>query len=186
MRSSRLLDVESSSESPAVAAARGALVASRGSVALPFEILLRSPELCRRVADVGEEVRFRGRVPARLREVAIVTTAAVLECDFELRHHVPLARQAGVAEATLDLSQHQLHDAPPDESDVVRFCVALLGQHRVDPRTFDAMRRWLDDSQLVELVVIVGYYSLLAGVINVFEPESSPEEEGSRRDERPR
>lgn len=155
--------------------ARQRLVASRGSVALPFEALVRAPQLCNLVGDLGEHLRFHGSLDDRLRETAILATAQVVRCDFEYRSHLPLARAAGVAEATVAATGGRGAPvgngdvAPADEAAVVAFCQELLAERVVAAPTFAAVDELLSTAQIVELCTLVGYYALLAGVINAFE-----------------
>jgi len=46
------------------------IVASRGGLGLPFELLLASPEVARRTASLGEYLRFHSELAADLRELA--------------------------------------------------------------------------------------------------------------------
>jgi 4-carboxymuconolactone decarboxylase len=152
------------------AAARGAVLASRSTVGLPFEILLGVPELCQRVAALGDRVRFESSLDGRMRETAIVATAGAVKCEYELLSHIPLAFQEGVAEASVELCKGREAMAPKDEAVIVRFCRELINDHQVSDATFDSIRSFLSEPQVVELCVTVGYYALLSDVINVFQP----------------
>ena len=77
------------------------LVASRGSVPDigPVAIMINGPELARR----GEHYRayFRGdeiTLPANVRELAMITTARELDCQFIWNAHSGYARQAGISD----------------------------------------------------------------------------------------
>lgn len=74
----------------------------RGGARGPFNALLRSPELADRVQKVGEYLRFRSSVPARLNELAILVNARFGGSKFEFHAHRVLALKAGlVAEVPL-------------------------------------------------------------------------------------
>ncbi|MCU1461692.1 MAG: carboxymuconolactone decarboxylase family protein [Acidimicrobiales bacterium] len=163
-----VVDGVDASETDAYEAARQHLIATRGQVALPFELLLRVPQLCTRVADLGEVIRFRGLLPDRLRETAILATAREVRCRYEFDSHLPIARSAGVAEATIALASGADADAPVDESLVVSFVHELLQRREVGEATLVGLGAVLSEPELVELCVTVGYYALLAGVVNVF------------------
>jgi 4-carboxymuconolactone decarboxylase len=45
----------------------------------------------------------------------------------------------------------------------------LLAQGRIEPELYDAAREQLGERKLVELVALVGYYSLVALTLNAFE-----------------
>jgi len=74
----------------------------RGGVVGPFAAALRSPECMRRLQLFGAYLRYDSHIPARLREIAILLTAHRWRQDYEWLTHEPLARAAGVPEATID------------------------------------------------------------------------------------
>ena len=49
------------------------------------------------------------------------------------------------------------------------FTAALLEPGWVDPASYDAARAHLGDGGLVELVTLVGYYTLVSFTLNAFE-----------------
>lgn len=151
--------------------ARQSLLRSRGTVAAPFEILLLRPPLCTAVAAIGEQLRFSRLLPDRLRETAIVATATAVRCDFELASHLPIARRVGVSQATIDslTGAERAAEPPADESAVVAFCQEAVRQHEVANATYERLRGHLSDEQVVEACVLIGYYGLLAVVLNVLD-----------------
>ena len=138
----------------------------RGSVPMPFEALLRWPELCRPVSDLGEFFRYGGTLPGRLRETAVLSVARSSGCDFELAHHAPIARREGVAPGTLDGSWL---DSPEDEAAVGSYVAELAEGWRVSDATHARVRRFLDEGQTVELSLLAGYYLMVAAFINANE-----------------
>ena len=55
----------------------------------------------------------------------------------------------------------------PDEEIVHRFCTELLQTGRVSDPSFDEALALLGEGGVVELVCTVGYYSLVAFMVNV-------------------
>lgn len=141
--------------------------ASRGRVSGPFSVLLHDPELARRVAAVGEVLRFAGSLPAPLREAAILTTAAQRHCLYEWRYHVSVARAVGVRE---DLIAHIDTGRPAvlteREASVIGYVIELCNEDRVSDSRYWALHDVLGTKVMVELSVLVGYYSMLACVLN--------------------
>ncbi|HLE42515.1 MAG TPA: TRAP transporter large permease subunit, partial [Methylomirabilota bacterium] len=64
--------------SPEVSVAYAEIVKSRGRVLNVFSVLGHAPEGLRRLAAVGEYVRFQTQLPNRLRELLILATAATI------------------------------------------------------------------------------------------------------------
>ncbi len=59
------------------------ITASRGFVRGPFAVLLHSPDFAQRAAHTGTYVRFEGLLPARVRELTVLSTARTLDCGYE-------------------------------------------------------------------------------------------------------
>lgn len=66
------------------------IAVSRGRVHGPFSVLMNSPEVAARIADVGAYVHFEGTLPGPARELAIITTVRELDCAYEWAIHEPL------------------------------------------------------------------------------------------------
>ncbi len=144
---------------------------SRGTVRGPFAVLLHSPELAARTAHLGAFVRFESSVPDAIRELAVLTGAHIWRCEYEWAAHLPLAARLGVrAEAIEAIARDADLDAfTEQEALIVRYTRALLGEHRVDTATFEAVRAAYGDRALVELTTALGYYSMLAVMLNAAE-----------------
>lgn len=149
----------------------------RGGVHGPHRVLLHSPELASRVEQVGTYVRFQCAVPARLRELAILVVSAHWQADYEWHSHAPLAARQGISQSVIDaIGRHEkpAFSAPSDEI-VYRFADELLRTRRVSQPVYEAAYQLLGEVGIVDLTGLVGYYTLLAMSLNVFEVESSGE-----------
>jgi 4-carboxymuconolactone decarboxylase len=148
-----------------------AIARSRGRVQGPFTVLLHSPELTRRIAHVGAYVRFESALPPAARELAVIAAARAMDCRFEWGAHEAEAVKAGVRREAIAAVRD--HRAPAglteDEALVVAYVVQLLQHHRVDDATFAAMRDRFGVEGVVELTATVGYYGMLACVLNAFD-----------------
>jgi len=155
-----------------------AIAASRGRVGVPFSLLLHSPEAAGRIAHLGAYLRFESPLQAAERELAILTAARESDCNFEFAAHARLGREAGVREEAIEAlrARAPLAAFTADEARIVDFGRQLLREHRVAPDTFAAVHERFGDAGLVDLVALLGYYTLLACALNAFEvsvPEGS-------------
>lgn len=141
----------------------------RGKLQGPFVALMRSPELMQRVQALGEQLRYRFVLGERLKELAILIVARRWTQQTEWLLHLPMALEAGVrAELAEAIARGQRPtDLAEDEAVVHDFCIELLA---ADFRLSDAM--WsgavaaFGQNGTVELIGLVGNYTLLAMVMN--------------------
>ena len=154
-----------------------AIAGSRGSVRGPFPTLLNSPEVAGRVAHLGTYLRYESTLSAEHRELAIITTARELDCDFEWGPHVTLAREAGVREEAIQVVANRgaLELLGEDEARIVKYGRELLRDHRVSDETFEAAKTRFGNQGVTELTATMGYYAMLAYGLNAFEVEPAPD-----------
>ncbi len=149
---------------------------ARGGVGGPFKALLTSAELCGRVEQVGVFIRYECSVPMRLRELAILCVGQHWKAAYEWFAHAPIAAKQGVPQAVIDaIGQGQ---APAFDQDADRavhdFVRVLLREGKVPDAIYAPVQALLGDKGAVELTGLVGYYSLLAMQLNVFQIAPPP------------
>ena len=141
------------------------IVESRGKMLRPFEVLLHVPEMARPTAELGHQIRYEGSLSDHDRELAIITAARAHSCEFEWDSHVGLARDAGVSEATIAAVRNRDGVGPPDGV-IVAFARELCEGSTVADEAYGEALDRLGASGVVELSTLVGYYTLLAFVMN--------------------
>ncbi len=142
----------------------------RGALIGPFAPLLRSPELMTRVQKVGEFLRFNSCMDSVHFEMCILLVARRWNQQFEWIFHQPLALEAGlplrIVEA-IGTGIRPTTDIPPD-LDVLWELFDQIDQHSVvDDATYLRALNTFGDAAVVELLATIGYYTLLAIVMNV-------------------
>lgn len=157
---------------PRAAQARVPLLDDQGRLLGPFGIMLRSPRIGGAVQQVGAALRTDPDLPARLRELAIMTVAAHTRSAFEWTSHEGAARDGGLTTTQL---QALLDGATPPgltdaEACTVEVTRALLTTHDVDDRLYRRTLDALGEPTLAALTWLVGYYTMLAGALAVFRP----------------
>ncbi len=154
------------------------IAGSRGGVRGPFGPLLRSPELADRWQRLGEYVRYKTSLPARLNEFAIIITARVWGSKYEWYAHKPLAIKGGLAESIADdLAQNRRPaNMKPDEELVYDFCTTLHREHFVDEALFKRAMETLGERSVIDLVAVSGFYVAVSMVLNVAEIPIPPGE----------
>ena len=142
----------------------------RGKIPTPMVAWLQNPELARRGQELGETLRFGTSLSARQSELAILVCARHWTCAHVWTSHSRHAVAAGIDEDVLqDLAEGQYARLDATEVVVVQFVTMLLETHRVDDALYSRSEAALGKAGVVELVALVGYYSLVALTVNAFE-----------------
>jgi 4-carboxymuconolactone decarboxylase len=143
----------------------------RGRFGGPFQLLIRAPEICEHAAKLGEHLRWGTSLPDRLSELAIITTARFWRAQYEWYAHAPLAEEAGVASAAVEAIRRgeTPHFEQQDEALVHRICTELFTTQRLSDASFAEAIAVLGETGLVEVIAIIGYYTLIGNTLNVFQ-----------------
>ncbi len=136
----------------------------------PFRPLMQRPPLLRAVAKVGEILRYEGTLSTALREWTICVVAREVSNVFEWDMHLPLAAAAGVpasALAALDAGSPLPAELHPELALAHTVALELVRQHRLSDATYaEALKRW-GEPTVVELLTLVGYFSMVCWLMNV-------------------
>lgn len=148
-----------------------AIEETRGGVRGPFGVLMNSPEVAGRAGHLGAYIRYESVLSDTERELTIVTTAREWDCAYEWAVHEPIARTVGVTSTAIEAVATR---APTDElteteAGVVRYSRELLRTNRVTEATYESVRDRFGVRGVTELTATVGYYSMLACVLNALE-----------------
>jgi uncharacterized peroxidase-related enzyme len=147
-----------------------------------FRILAHHPVLFRHVIDCGVALRHETRLDSLLRELAILTVGHLAHCDCESTHHGALALRIGVRPEQLERLAAWEGDPAftAQERTVIRYAAEATQQVSVSAATFEALRGFLDDQQLLELVLNVAFYNMVVRVLVPLEVELEPDAHENR------
>lgn len=140
----------------------------RGALISPFVPLLRSPELMGHVQRLGEYLRYRSALGLRLSELAILLVARHWSQPVEWTIHAPIALREGVAAATVEAiaAGRTPGGLPEDEAAVVALAGEMHCGGQVGDETWARAVSSLGEQATVDLLGLLGYYGLLAMVMN--------------------
>jgi len=142
----------------------------------PYNALLRSPELGKRMFALLDYLRFITSVPRRLNEFAILIQARLWTSQVEWLAHYPIALREGMSEAALaDLKAgRRPAGMKADEAAVYDLCMEISTTHKVSDATYRRAAQVLTEQQLVDLLTLSGTYTTLAMLMNAFEQGVPP------------
>jgi 4-carboxymuconolactone decarboxylase len=140
----------------------------RGEVRGPFLALIHNAELARRMQALGEHLRWNNKLPLPLLELAVLYTARRWSCQHEWYMHEKLARKAGLAPPVIEAiaAGREPQGMAQDEALVYAACRQAHAGGRLDDATFAALRARFGLDGVLDLLVLNGYYSAMAMVLN--------------------
>ena len=143
----------------------------RGGVRGPLAIWLHRPELADKAQSFGQYCRFDSSLPPILSELGILVTARCWSAEYEWSAHKKIALKEGlkpeIAEAIRERRRPLFDDA---KQEVVHdFAMALHLDKKVPQPLYDKAVATLGRDAVVDLVAVLGYYTLVSMTLNVFE-----------------
>jgi alkylhydroperoxidase family enzyme len=133
-----------------------------------FSTLARRPRLLRRVNALGGYFMAHGDIPVRARELVILRVAARAESSYELGQHRWIAARAGLTSAEIDAAAHvgSAHAWAAADRAVLDLADELASTDAVTDALWDRLGAHFDDDQRIEMLVLAGFYRMLACVLN--------------------
>ncbi len=146
----------------------------RGGVRGPLAVWLRRPKLAQWAQGLGEYCRYNSSLEKRFSELAILATARLWGSEYEWFAHEPQARAAGVPEAIIEAIR--VNDTPKfhneDDAVVYEVAVTLNRTRKIPDDLYQKALKILGEGKLVDLIGVLGYYTLISMTINAFEVEA--------------
>lgn len=137
----------------------------------PFNAWMYSPVIGNLAQELGAALRFSNSLPNNLLEIAILMVGKHWLAQFEFWAHARLARQAGVSEAAIEAIRTGAEPVfdKPEETQIYLFAREFIDTKRVSDKTYAATRTLVGEQGLVDLVALMGYYTLVSMTLNCFQ-----------------
>ena len=140
-----------------------------------FRMLAHAESALRPFLRFGGAILTSLELDPRLRELAILQVAAQADAQYEWVQHVAIARAVGVSDeqiAAVEGGKLETAGALAEiDRAVLRFTAEVLDGPRVSDTTFAAVNEHLSPREIVELLLTVGEYFMLARVMTTLEIE---------------
>ena len=153
------------------------LLRQRGSIGNIFRVVAHSPLLLRRMLHFSDGLRNRTKLDPRLRELAIMTVGRLTECEYEYVHHQAFARRVGVRPEQVERLASWETDPAFNEQEraVIRYATEMTQNVRVSDSTFNALGKFFDAEQIVELTLNTGFYNMVVRFLLPMQIDLEPE-----------
>ena len=122
---------------------------------------------------LGNSLMTRGKLNAKLREIAILRNARVCNSLYEYTQHVPIAKSTGVSDEQLNAIDNWEGRQCFSELEqlVLRFTDEVARNVKGDRATLEALRKHLGAGELVELIMAIGFWGMVARILETTEVE---------------
>ncbi len=141
-----------------------------------MKMFLNAPTNAIPLLVFGQSILTKQELDDHLRELAILRVAHLTGANYEWTQHVPLAKETGVTDAQVEaIPQGADADAfNAVEKNVLRFTDEVTQDVKASAETFAALEKDLGPRQMVELALAIGFYGMVARVMESFEVELEP------------
>lgn len=143
----------------------------------PFIPLLRSPELMNRLQETGAYLRFQSSLPQKLVNMIALLTARQYTQQYEWDGNYPMSIKNGLSPAIADAigDGRRPTGMDADEEMLYNFVTELQQNKSVSDASYERMTAKFGEKGAVEAAATVGYYSTLAGIMNMARSPRQPD-----------
>jgi 4-carboxymuconolactone decarboxylase len=143
----------------------------RGRLPAPMRAWIHSPEMAGHAQKLGALLRYCTSLPPALSELAILVTARYWTSHFEWHAHKRDGLKAGLDPAIIAAIAERREPvfSDPVQKLVYQYSKSLHETKAVPQQLHDAAVAALGECGVVELVGILGYYSLVSMTLNAFD-----------------
>jgi 4-carboxymuconolactone decarboxylase len=132
-----------------------------------FKTLAHYPKLLDRFSRFGGYLLYRGLLPERERELVILRVGWRSASVYEFGQHTTIGTAAGLtAEEVAHLAEEHFDGWAPADGDLVTFVDELCAANTVTDATWSRLAARWSEPELMELLVLAGFYRLVSGFLN--------------------
>jgi len=132
-----------------------------------FRTLARNPPLYKGFLQLGGQLLQAGSVPAREREIVILRVGWRCGSEYEFGQHTVIGKAAGLTDAEVArLADAGSGDWDAGDHALVSMADELCDDNEVSAEIWLALSGRWNDAEMLELLVLAGYYRLVSGLLN--------------------
>lgn len=136
-----------------------------------FATMANNPRLLRRYVRLGGAFLMQGTLPARERELVILRVGRNARSPYEIHQHLVIGKAAGLSDDEMTAIT-SVEPATPgdgwstDDATLLAATDEVCTTDNVSDETWGNLKKRWSDSELVELLLLVGFYRMTAGFLN--------------------
>ena len=143
-----------------------------GNIRGPNSVMLYDPPLAKLSLELGNFFRYNSIVKSPEKELAIITGTREKDCLYVWAAQVAAGKRGGLRDEAIAVVKERREDLSaltPEERDIVTYVRQLVRGNRVEDGIFNTLKDRYGLEWLIEMTTVVGYYIMLAGVVNAFD-----------------
>jgi alkylhydroperoxidase family enzyme len=144
-----------------------------------FRTMAKHRQLSDRFNRFGGYLLLKGLLPARERELVILRVGWRCGSVYEFGQHTVMSKPAGVTEDEIvRIATETIEGWADGDRDLVVFADELCATNTVSEPTWERLAARWSEEELMELLVVAGFYRLVSGFLNAIGVELDPDVPG--------
>lgn len=137
-----------------------------------FRMIANSDGAGSEVLALGQKLSHGSSLDHIDREIVILRVGHLSAASYEIKQHTAVARRVGLSDDKITAigeypdTSFEFNDA---ERDLIAFTDAVVKETTPSEDVFRRVERKYSNSELVELVLLIGFYMMVSRVMNTFE-----------------
>ena len=132
-----------------------------------FLTLAKNPSLYDAFTKLGTHLLFKGDIPAREREIVILRVGWRSQSEYEFGQHTVIGQASGLTDEEIARLAHpELDDWSDNDAALVRLADELCAGDIVTDETWQTLSNQWKEAELLELLMVAGFYRLVSGLLN--------------------
>lgn len=133
-----------------------------------FATMVHNRRVANRAVLLGGAFLGKGTIPEREREIVILRVGHRASAVYEFGQHVIIGKRVGLTDDEIAAlgSDDPSHEWSDDDRALVALADDLCSDDCVSDTTWSALAQRWSDEQLVELLMLAGYYRMISGFLN--------------------
>jgi 4-carboxymuconolactone decarboxylase len=132
-----------------------------------FRTMIKNEPVAKRFNRLGGYLLVKGLIPAREREIVILRVGWRCQSVYEFGQHTIFGREAGLSDDQIAGLAVEASDgwADPDRH-LIALADELCATDTVSDATWAALAGRWSEPELIELLILAGFYRLVSGFLN--------------------
>ena len=141
-----------------------------------FKVMGHLPYIGLNFQRLANSILRGEELPANLRELAVLRVGYLTQSEYEFTKHTVISLQSGVSRKQIDgisdwKSSTEFSD---EERALLAYTDEVTRSIKVEDETFNNLKGFLNERQIVELTAVIGYYGMVCRILVALEVELEP------------